>query len=56
MLFLSLERYKFCVLQWDAETSSLVTRYSFASFGRVLLVSGKRMNGKLEFLTCLGGF
>ncbi|KAH8952399.1 hypothetical protein BDL97_09G083300 [Sphagnum fallax] len=26
VLFLSLERYKFCVLQWDAETSSLVTR------------------------------
>ncbi|CAK9232974.1 unnamed protein product [Sphagnum jensenii] len=26
LLFLSFERYKFCVLQWDAETSSLVTR------------------------------
>ncbi|KAH8956048.1 hypothetical protein BDL97_07G017700 [Sphagnum fallax] len=26
LLFLSFERYKFCILQWDAETSSLVTR------------------------------
>lgn len=26
LLFISTERYKFCVLQWDAETSELVTR------------------------------
>jgi len=26
VLFISFERYKFCVLQWDAETSSLMTR------------------------------
>ncbi|XP_074558641.1 DNA damage-binding protein 1a [Curcuma longa] len=25
-LFISTERYKFCVLQWDAETSELITR------------------------------
>lgn len=27
VLFISFERYKFCVLQWDAETSSLMTRW-----------------------------
>ncbi|RZC26214.1 DNA damage-binding protein 1a, partial [Glycine soja] len=26
-LFIATERYKFCVLQWDSETSELVTRY-----------------------------
>lgn len=25
-LFIAIERYKFCVLQWDPETSELVTR------------------------------
>ena len=26
-LFVATERYKFCVLQWDAEKSELLTRY-----------------------------
>ena len=26
-LFIATERYKFCVLQWDAETSELITRF-----------------------------
>lgn len=28
-LFIATERYKFCVLQWDTETSELVTRYAW---------------------------
>jgi DNA damage-binding protein 1 len=28
-LFIATERYKFCVLQWDPESSELITRYSF---------------------------
>lgn len=28
VLFLSTERYKFCVIEYDAETNSLQTRYS----------------------------
>lgn len=34
-LFIATERYKFCVLQWDAEKSELITRldtYSPAFF------------------------
>lgn len=27
LLFIATERYKFCVLQWDAETSELITRF-----------------------------
>lgn len=30
-LFIATERYKFCVLQWDSETSELITRFNFVS-------------------------
>lgn len=27
LLFIATEKYKFCVLQWDSESSELITRY-----------------------------
>lgn len=30
-LFIATERYKFCVLQWDTESSELITRFEYFS-------------------------
>lgn len=37
-LFIATERYKFCVLQWDAESSELITRFKLKMSNDILLI------------------